>query len=192
MRNSRTHIAMVGGHNFTAEVREQYDFYATPPKAVELLLDKECFSRRIWEPACGEGHISKVLTARGYDVTSTDLIDRGYGRGGVDFLMVSDSFDGDIVTNPPFRFAQQFVEHSLDTITAGHKVAMYMRVQFLESESRRELFECDPPARVYVAHGRFGCARNGEWEKQSSSAMMFAWFIWEKGFKGDPVLKWFD
>lgn len=106
--------------------------------------------------------------------------------------MTSDSFDGDIITNPPFKFAKQFVEHALDSITAGHKVAMYLRIQFLESEGRRALFEYEPPARVYVAHGRFGCALNGEWDTRSSSAMMFAWYVWEKGFKGDPVLKWFD
>lgn len=80
------------------------DYYATEPRAVEVLLDHETFSKDVWEPACGEGHISKVLFERGYDVLSTDLVYRGFGfKTPVDFLNESftEADDIDIITNPP-------------------------------------------------------------------------------------------
>jgi hypothetical protein len=65
-------------------------------------LSVEHFEGTIWEPACGDGAISKVLEAAGYDVISTDLIDRGFGQGGVDFLKTTKALGRNIVTNPPY------------------------------------------------------------------------------------------
>lgn len=73
----------LGARNECKEDREEHDYYATEPKATELLMQLEKFNHNIWECACGEGHISKVLEKYGYNVRSTDLIDRGFGRGGV-------------------------------------------------------------------------------------------------------------
>ena len=84
---------------------EPNDYYATDPKALELLLEQESFAKNIWEPACGEGHLAKVLEAKGYNVYSTDLIDRGFGVGGKDFLGHNGIFDGDIITNPPYKLS---------------------------------------------------------------------------------------
>ena len=84
--NARSAHATLGARNYAQNERETNDYYATEPKVTELLLELEQFNNKILEPACGEGHISEVLKAHGYDVTSTDLIDRGYGRGGIDFL----------------------------------------------------------------------------------------------------------
>ena len=86
----------------------------------------------ILEPSCGEGHISEVLKAHGYDVVSRDLIDRGYGEV-ADFLSIDNlEWDGDIVTNPPYRFALDFVEKALQIIPEGRKVAMFLKLTFLE------------------------------------------------------------
>lgn len=143
--NSRSAYAMLGARNYALNERETNDYYATEPKALELLLEKETFSNNIWECACGEGHLSKVLERNGYNVLSTDLIDRGYGKGGVDFLKCTEQFDGDIITNPPYKYAKEFVEKALELITNGHRVAMFLKIQFLETVSRRELFERTPP-----------------------------------------------
>jgi hypothetical protein len=102
--------------NFRRSDAEPNDYYATEPRAVELLLEQESFSELIWEPACGEGHISKVLEEYGHSVISTDLIDRGYGLGGRDFLKENGAFRGDIITNPPFKQAKEFVEKALDVV----------------------------------------------------------------------------
>jgi tRNA G10 N-methylase Trm11 len=82
--------------------REPFEFYPTPPEATRALLSVERFEGTIWEPACGDGAISKVLEAAGYYVISTDLIDRGYGTGGVDFLKTTEALGRNIVTNPPY------------------------------------------------------------------------------------------
>lgn len=83
--NSRSIYATLGASNHTGKEREADDYYATDPVAIDLLLSEEKFNNKIWEPACGEGHMSKRLEEYGYDVISSDLVNRGYGVGGVDF-----------------------------------------------------------------------------------------------------------
>lgn len=185
----------IGASNHSKNAREENDYYATDPKALELLLDIESFSKNIWEPACGGGHLSKVLEDRGYNVFSTDLIYRGFGRGGVDFLSQNEEFDGDIITNPPYKSAKEFVEHAIERVTDGHKVAMFLKLQFLEGKARRELFDKYPPKTVYVSTGRISCYKNGNMckeQKENNNAQAFAWFIWEKPFSGDTIIKWFN
>ena len=189
--NQNSIYKTLGASNHTDKEREFNDYYATEPKALELLLELETFSNRVWEPACGQGHLSEVLKNSGYNAMSSDLIYRGYGYGNIDFLKVSKSFDGDIITNPPYKYAKEFVEHALDIVTDGHKVAMFLKVQFLEGKARRKMFEKYPPKRIYVSSGRLRCAMNGDFEKYAkSNAVSYAWFIWEKGFKGDTVIRW--
>ena len=193
--NQNSIYKTLGASNHTDKEREANDYYATEPKALELLLDLEQFSNRIWEPACGEGHLSEVLKKRGHAVASSDLIDRGYGKGNVDFLKCSSTWDGDIITNPPYKYAREFAEHALELVTDGHKVALFLKVQFPEGKARRELFEKHPPKTVYVASSRLLCAKNGEFQKMrdgGGSAVAYAWFIWEKGYRGDTVVKWFN
>lgn len=143
--NSRSVHATLGARNYALEEREVNDYYATEPKALELLCDIEKFSPKIWECSCGEGHLSEVLKKRGYDVVSSDLIDRGYGYGGIDFLKTTKPFDGDIITNPPYKYALEFVKHALEIITDGHRVAMFLKLQFLEGKARRQFFDSTPP-----------------------------------------------
>jgi hypothetical protein len=183
----------MGARNCALEEREENDFYATDPKALELLLEKERFSPNVWECACGKGHLSEVLKNHGYNVKSTDLIDRGYGDGTVDFLKYDGKFDGDIITNPPYKYALEFVKKAVDTVTDGHKVAMFLKIQFLESKERRSFFDTTPPRKVYISSSRLCCAMNGDFGKyQKSNAMMFTWQIWEKGYDGKPEVEWFN
>lgn len=169
---------------------EKNDYYATDPKAIELLLKREHFSNNIWEPACGEGHLSKVLESKGYTVYSTDLIDRGYGIGGIDFLNQNRMFDGDIITNPPYKYGKEFVEKALEAVRPGNKVAMFLKLTFLEGVSRRELFQTKPPQVIYVSSGRLRCGKNGIFDGPRS-AVAYAWFIWRRGYprpNGDKMV----
>lgn len=193
--NARSAHATLGARNYAQNERETNDYYATEPKATELLLQLEQFNKKILEPACGEGHISEVLKAHGYDVTSTDLIDRGYGRGGIDFLSTPPNFawDGDIITNPPYKYAMEFVVKALDVVAPGCRVAMFLKIQFLEGKARRKLFDQNPPQTIYVSSGRLRCAMNGDFEKYAkSNAVCYAWFIWRKGHYGPTNIKWFN
>ena len=183
----------LGASNHTDNERQREDYYATEPAATEWLCRLEKFhGKQILEPSCGEGYISEVLKKNGYDVVSRDLIDRGYGET-ADFLAIDNlSWNGDIITNPPYKFAKEFVEKALQIIPEGNKVAMFLKLTFLEGKARRDLFRIAPPVRVWVSSSRLKCAMNGDFNAYGSSATAYAWFVWEKGYKGDTIIKWFN
>ena len=194
MAGSAKVFKTIGSSNHTPDERAAHDYYATDPQAVEMLLALETFSPLIWEPACGEGHISKVLQAHGHDVISTDLIYRGFGDSEpMDFLTETfPDFEGDIITNPPYSVGLEFVKRALETIRPGGKVAMFLKVQFLEGKRRGEFFAKTPPRTVYISRSRLACYKNGDMTTNPESAIAYAWYVWEKGFTGDPVIKWFN
>lgn len=191
--NSRSAIVTIGGNNYTQEDRAQRDFYATPPEAVVGLLEKECFNSAIWEPAAGMLHISKTLKNYGYYVFSSDIECRCEGIEKIDFLSVNsdEKYEGDIITNPPYSTAELFIKKALDLVQTGNKVAMLLRIQFLEGIKRRRLFDESPPFKVYVFSRRITCGKNGDFDSsRNSNAMSFAWFVWKKGYKGKTVIDW--
>jgi hypothetical protein len=206
--NTKSIYVTLGASNHVEEEREENDYYATHPKAVEMLLDLEEFDNNILEPCCGEGHISKVLEAHGYNVRSMDLIDRGYGECGIDFLKFDEEVDADIITNPPYKYAQEFVEHAMDIVTNRHKVCMFLKLTFLESSGRKELFKKYPPKKIWVSSSRIPCGKNGDFydrdkngnikydkngnPKEVSSAVCYAFFVWEKGYSSDTTVGWFN
>lgn len=181
---------MLGASNHCDDAREPHDFYATDPIAIDPLLRAETFSHHILEPCCGEGHLSKRLEVFGHEVLSTDLIDRGYGTSGVDFLQCTEPWHGDIVTNPPFSQAQHIVEQALDLIDTGAKLACFLRLNFLEGVGRQTFFDQHPPRTVYVFRRRVATAKNGDFTTVPRSAIAFAWFVWSKGYSGRVELDW--
>jgi len=135
----------IGASNHCEHERADKDYYATEPAATDWLTRIEHFDGPILEPSCGEGHISRQLIRAGYEVVSRDLADRGYGDV-ADFLAPENTrWEGDIVTNPPYAFAQEFVEKALAIIPNGRKVAMFLKLTFLEGKRRAALFENYPP-----------------------------------------------
>lgn len=194
--NQKSIYTTLGASNHSESERETHDYYATEPRAVEILLQHESFSPHIWECACGGGHIARVLENTGYRVKCSDIIDRGYkGTEIVDFLKVDketvkNEVPRDIITNPPYKYAKEFVEQALSLSMDSAKVAMFLKLTFLEGQARKKLFNEYPPARIYVFSGRVKCAKNGDFQSVGSSAVAYAWFVWVKGFKGDPVVKW--
>lgn len=181
----------LGSTSITKADREENYFYATEPKAVELLLAEETFANNILEPCCGKKHITNVLESAGYTVKSSDLIDRGVGADIQDFFKITD-WDGDIISNPPYKNALDFVKHSLEIVKDGSKVAMFLKILFLEGKTRKEFFLENPPKVIYVASGRLNCAKNGDFDKYTTGAVCYAWFVWEKGFAGEPVVRWIN
>jgi hypothetical protein len=186
---------LLGASNHTNSIRQLQDYYATEPKAAELLLKVETFNNNIWECACGEGHLARVFEKYGYNVKASDLIDRGYGEV-KDFLFFNDSkWDGDIITNPPYNKAEEFIRKAIEIIPIGNKIAMFLRLQFLESKRRKQLFKEYPPKVIYISSSRIMTAKNGEFEKYRNSvgsAIAFAWYIWQKGYKKETILKWIN
>ena len=194
--NNKSIYTTLGASNHTDKEREVNDYYATDPYAIDCLLEGGAeLSNQLWEPACGEGHLSERLIELGYDVISTDLVDRGYknGSGGLDFLKCKYSIDGDIITNPPYKYAQEFVEHGLELVHDGRKVFMFLKLQFLEGKKRRKLFDMKQLKTVYVSSSRILCAKNGDFESMKQgggSAVAYAWFEFQKGYNDDPIIKW--
>ena len=197
--NKKSTFVTLGASNHSDGEREINDFYSTDPKALEIFLD--ALKRdgiklhyNIWKCACGMGHLSKVLKSKGYSVISSDLVDREYGTCGIDFLTFDIDNNAvisyDILTNPPYKYAKEFVEHSLDIIADGYYCIMFLKIQFLEGKERRKLFNEYPPKYVYVNSARQTCYINGDMSKKMSSATCYCWFIWEKGFKGEPIIRW--
>jgi hypothetical protein len=187
-------FANLGASNHFDSVRQSEDYYATEPKAVEMLLKIENFNGVIWECACGEGHISKEMKRLGHEVVSSDLINRGYGDGQYDFLGAENNevLEINIITNPPYKYANEFIKKGMEILESGYKMAMLLPIRYLEGKQRKQIFKQFPPKKVYVSSSRIKCAKNGEFDKMEGSAMSYAWFVWQKGFKGKPTLEWFN
>lgn len=193
--NRKSTFVILGASSHSDNERAESDYYATEPKAVEELLKVEKFDSVIWECACGGGHISEVLKQHGYDVFSTDITNRGYKGQNTecDFLKIQTHWHGDIITNPPYKYAKEFVEKALSLIGDGSKVAMLLRIQFLEGAKRGKLLDEYPPKRVYVARKRLTCAKNGDPKIfNASSATCYAWFVWEKGYNGKTTIDYIN
>jgi hypothetical protein len=159
--------------------REAHDFYRTPSDCVRSLLSVEQFEGPIWEPACGDGAISRVLLADGHRVVSTDLIDRGYGEHGVDFLASTSLRAPTIVTNPPFLHADEFVHHAIRL--GAVKTAMLLRLGFLSGEKRRlSLWEKIPISKVWIFSHR-PTLWDGSDDKPDGGrgCIDYAWFVWD-------------
>lgn len=188
--NRRSTYVTLGASNHSQAERQEHDFYATDPAAAEHLIKRENFNTKIWECACGKKHLSYVFEKHGFEVRSSDIVDR-CGNEVLDFLSEKNThWDGDIVTNPPYRFALDFIKKALQIIPQGNKVAMFLKLQFLEGKERKKFFASTPPKIVYVFSSRIMCAKNAEFEKIHSSAVAYAWYVWEKGYTGHTTIKW--
>lgn len=189
-KKSANVYSTLGASNHATGERAQFDLYCTSPKAVEELLKLEQFSPQIWEPCDGLGHISDTLAENGYDVHRSDIITRNRDIEQLDFLAYNGAeWQGDIITNPPYSCATDMVRKALAVVADGHKVAMWLRILFLESKHRQELFREFPPKRIWVSSARIPCSdREGNFR---GSAQGYAWYIWEKGYKGETKIDWF-
>ena len=195
--NKNSIFKTLGASNHTDKERENDDYYATDPIAIDVLINDGgvTFDKSIWECSCGEGHLSERLKEFGYEVYSTDLVDRGYGEGGIDFLKCDKKWNGDILTNPPYKYAKEFIEHAMELIPNGCRVFMFLKIQFLEGKSRKELFKKYPPKCVYVSSSRILCAKNAKFDEMRAgggSAVAYAWYEFEKGYSGKSELKWIN
>lgn len=164
------------------------DFFPTPEWATFALIDNEKFEGEIWEPACGDGAMSRVLEQTGQKVRSTDLHSRGFGKGGVDFLKATKPV-ANIVTNPPYNAAEGFVK--IGTQLAQRKFALLLRLAFLEGGNRyRTIFTKTPPSRVWVFSERITFYPAGATVKGTGTTA-YAWFVWDADAPKRTEMKWF-
>lgn len=163
------------------------DFFPTPAWATHALIENEKFVGEIWEPACGNGAMSRVLEQTGCQIYSSDLFDRGYGDHGIDFLSPNRKADN-IVTNPPFNCAEGFVKSGVKY--SKRKFALLLRLAFLEGANRANtIFSVQPPSRVWVFSERITFYPEGA-ERKGSGTTAYAWFVWDKEAARHTELKW--
>jgi hypothetical protein len=187
MSNMLDHLCQVGRHPLA---ERKADCYETPAVAVEALLRVEKLPHYLWEPACGRGNIVYALRKHGHECIGSDLIDYAdstmfYRR---DFLMELKAPDKceAIVTNPPFQLAHEFVFHALELVP---KVVMLLRLAFLESERRCDILENRGLARIHVFRKRLPMMHRDQWAgPRASSAMAFAWFVWDRNHTGPTTI----
>ena len=202
---------LAGGN--PANGRVENDFYATNPEAViKLLLKYSIDGHSILEPCVGQGHIAEVINnfyTNKREITCLDIVDRGYPNTIVqDYLTweTNKKFEA-IVTNPPYSLAQEFIEKSMELLTdetddtCNGQLCMFLKIQFLEGLKRKELFDKYPPKYIYVFRNRMATWNNGNEfdvdkntgkKKRWATTMCHAWFIWEKGSKSEPIIRWLD
>ena len=147
----------LGASNHTDKEREKDDFYATEPRVIDALLVSPIgmsLPEKVWECACGTGTLSERLEYFGYNVVSSDLVNRGYGQT-IDFLECRNMPQNCkcIITNPPYKYALEFVKHSMALLPEGGLCIMFLKTQFLEGQKRwKEIYSSTPPS---------GCCSSG-------------------------------
>jgi hypothetical protein len=181
---SRAH-SLVG---YNPEDRPTYDYYPTPPPMTKALLPVETFNGDIWEPACGDGSMSKVLEAHGYNVISTDIEPRDYGTQ-LDFFFASSLLAPNIVTNPPYKLLNEFIERA--ALFQPEKLALLSKLNALETQERSYILERTHLTRVWVFRARHSIYRGGIVPEEDNGGMIaFCWLVWQRGYKGKPEIGW--
>lgn len=183
-------LKTIGATNLAVDQeRSKLDYYGTSPESTKTILQYEKMQGPVWEPAAGHHLMVDVLKEAGYTVKATDIADYGFGDEQLDFLAYEGKWDGAIFTNPPYGLATEFAVKALEIIQPGQKVIMFLRTLFLEGVKRYEkLFKENPPKTVYIFSNRQVSDKNDDFNK--GSAVSYSFFVWEKGFRGDPSIKW--
>jgi hypothetical protein len=167
--------------NRRTEDTDGADFYPTPAWATHALMLHETFEGSIWEPGCGDGAMGKVIHEYNQNLTCTDIYMHGYGEHDIDFLALSNEYDGsidNIITNPPYNIADEFLAKALATATK--KVAFLVRLAYMEGQGRYEsVYRTRPPSRVWVFSERITFYKKGATVKGSGTTA-YGWFVWSK------------
>ena len=187
-----TTFVTLGASNHAKRSREEHDYYSTDAKAITLLDKHNLLDKDVpyWETACGGGRLSQELKRLGYNVTKeTDLYNYGYGTTGVDFFKQTEVFQGNTITNPPFKYVNDWIVHSLEV--TSNKTYIFCRIQTVESIGRYErIFRYNPPSYICPFVKRIQCYKNDDLTEKGSP-LCYAWFIWDnKDDSGETRVKW--
>lgn len=172
--------------------REDLDFYTTDPSSVIMFLDRIIkdgiyLPKLVLEPCCGLGDISEVLKEYGFEVISQDLVYRGYGTGGKDFLL-EDKPHQCIFTNPPYSILQEFILKALSLTKRW--LVLYVRLQFLEGKKKQEIFKKPGLRYIYLHVSRQKCYPQGK--RPGKGQVAYCWLIWDKNYNGEPIFRWIE
>ena len=218
--NKNSAHAAIAAHNGKGKSdRQEDDFYATDPKALEVLINtpvvdyKQITQRSllnckgdcgffIWECAAGNGNLSNWLKQNGYNVIASDLKYRGCTDGsiidGLDFLTTYpyNKFKGAaahpyvILTNPPYSLATEFIEHALNILPNGGLYIALMNITYLHGIDRyKRVYSKGTLREVYVFSKKIHVYKNNI-PTGHTSMCVYAWYVFQKGYNGQPTLYW--
>lgn len=189
--NGNSVFKTLAASNHTDKDRQSEDYYATDPIAIDKLIGGGInLPHNVWECACGGGHLAARLVQHGHYIVATDLVDRGYGYVNIDFLKqtaLPESLQGEdccILTNPPYKYATEFVEKALELLPEGMPAIFLLKTQALEGKGRWErLYRHGYLHDVYQFTERLLCAKNADFDGMKAgggSAVSYAWFVFRK------------
>lgn len=191
-RETAKPIGSVGLGRARGFSQEPHGLYPTVDAHImQALVQSERFEGGAWECACGFGDLSRALLAAGIDTVSTDLIARGYGRGGVDFLRTTKLRRPNVATNPPFDYWKEFAAHAL--ALGAEKVALLGRVLLIEDwDDRAEFFRQTRLSRIVMAGRGQKMRAAGTVDRGFKGMIAYAWYVWDRAARwfGGPVVRW--
>ena len=191
MVQNTSHAVMSQRH----EAPDSLDFFPTPAFATRALCEwlkarnEPLHLATVWEPACGQGDMSRPLTEYFSETYSSDVHDYGFGSV-LDFLWMgaSPTVADWIITNPPFVAAEQFAKRAISEAREG--VALLVRINFLESANRyKGLFQKTPPSDILQFVERVPMFK-GRLDRHGSTARAYCWLIWRKGAESGTKFHW--
>lgn len=190
MAQNTTHAVM----SQRTEAKDSLDDFPTPPWATRALVEhiigvEDVQNLTVLEPACGRGYMSETLGEYFREVTSSDIFSYGYGEE-KDFLFYQDknlAFDW-VITNPPFKLAEEFVKHGLRLAKVG--VAVLVRTVFIESVGRYERLFRDNPCSKFAQFVERVPIVKGRVDPKASTATGYAWLIWQKKPTSHSLVTW--
>ena len=176
-----------------------YDFYETPrqatEKALKAMLDDGILHRsdNVLEPCCGAGAIVDVLSAYGFEnISASDIQDSAIIKGerGVDVYKIKDNSCDVVFTNPPYNLMTK--NNMLDEFLriSNNKVILLLNIYYLSSKERKLMLEQSPLRHIYIHSDRLTMYPYGETKPKNNGTKMFAWFVWDKDYKGKPTISW--
>jgi hypothetical protein len=150
--------------------RQPEGFYKTPETATLALISAigPWLDAPIHEPACGDGAMARVLSRHGYQVTATDIVIRGYGSYGVDFLKYGPQAPI-VITNPPFHLADKFIAKA---VPGSRLVALLLKSDYWHAKCRIALHATFPPRQELILTWRL------DWTGKKRPTMNCTWFVW--------------
>ena len=166
-----------------------YECFETPAWAAAAILTVEIFTGEVVDPCCGTGILVRAAIKAGYDVTANDVCFWGFPIDTeADFLTEAFDLEGKTVfMNPPFSKACAFVDRAFEL--GARKVVCFQRYAWFESDDRRNWWERNPPARIWLCGDRAICWRFdiAPQDRRNGAPTAHAWFVWERGHKGGPI-----
>ena len=175
--------------------REPHDFNPTPPEPTRAFLAAEggrlAAFPMLWEPAAGDGAMSREIAAAGFRCHASDLIDRGCGAEIRSFYDFDRAPAAAIVTNPPYNECNwrdgrgRWISHALDALGVEY-MALLLSWSWPGAGGHAPLWERLPPARVYLCRWKIDFTGDG------APPMLNAWFVWDRAWRGEPVLRMLD